>query len=103
MQRIKEERGPNGDATPADRVTNALDPDARFGCKGTGTHRLIWNGHKVTLATRAQTDLILSLHVMPASQVDGNALQPTLDGLQPDCATLKAYRYAQVPEAPDMA
>lgn len=88
LRRVIEERGPTGDLTPPDRITNAMDADARFGCKGKGGHRHTWQGYKITLLTHAQTDLILSVHVMAANHVDGDALQPALEALHPAHATL---------------
>lgn|GEM_PF-6638957 len=64
LQRIMAERGPDGTLTPPDRITNAMDSDARFGCKGEGSHRRTWQGYKVTIVTHMPTDLILSLDVM---------------------------------------
>ena len=83
LRRVLEERGRDGLATPPDRVTHALDADARFGCKGEGSHRVTWQGYKVTLVTQTTTDLILTAHVMSANHVDGDALVPAVDALQP--------------------
>lgn len=83
LRRVLEERGKDGLATPPDRVTNALDADARFGCKGEGSHRVTWQGYKVTLVTQTTTDLILTAHVMSANHVDGDALVPAVDALKP--------------------
>lgn len=83
LARVLDERGPDGSGQVPDRVTNVMDADARFGCKGQGGRRRTWHGYKHTLITHAQTDLILSQHVMPAQQVDGDALLPALDALRP--------------------
>ena len=83
LRRVLEERGEDGLATPPDRVTHALDADARFGCKGEGSHRVTWQGYKVTLVTQTTTDLILTAHVMSANHVDGDALVPAVDALKP--------------------
>lgn len=82
LVRVMEERGPLGTDQVPERVTNAMDADARFGCKGQGSRRRTWQGYKHTLITHVATDLILGQHVMAAQHVDGDALLPTLDDLR---------------------
>ena len=82
LERVLAERGPDGSGQVPDRVTNAMDADARFGCKGKGGRRRVWQGYKHTLVTHEPTDLILAQHVMPAQHVDGDALLPALDSLR---------------------
>lgn len=83
LRRVLDERGPDGTGTPPDRITNAMDRDARFGCKGNGSRRVTWHGYKNTIVTHVPTDLILTVHVMPAQHVDGDALVPATDSLRP--------------------
>jgi hypothetical protein len=83
LVRVRAERGPQGTDTPPDRITNAMDGRARFGCKGKGSSKRTWHGYKATLITHAATDLILSVDVMPAQHVDGDALVPAVDALAP--------------------
>ena len=79
LERIMAERGPDGLQTPPDRLTNALDPEVRFGCKGDAAHRQTWQGTKVSLVTHLGTDLIVGLDVMYADRADKHALTWTLD------------------------
>jgi transposase len=74
LQRIMDERGPTGTDKPADRLTNALDTEVRFGCKGKGNHKITWHGGKVSVITHLATDLIVAVDVMPANAVDGSAM-----------------------------
>ncbi len=74
LQRILDERGPTGTDKPADRLTNALDTEARFGCKGQGNHKITWHGGKVSVVTHLPTDLIVAVDVMAANAVDGSAM-----------------------------
>ena len=74
LRRIMEERGPEGTGKPEDRLSNARDSDARFGCKGSGRHQITWHGGKVSVIAHVPTDLILALDVMPANAVDGSAM-----------------------------
>ena len=83
LARVLAERGPDGSGQVPDRVTNAMDADARFGCKGKGGRRRLWQGYKHTLITHEPTDLILAQHVMAAQHVDGDALLPALEALRP--------------------
>lgn len=74
LQRIMDERGPTGMDKPPDRLTNALDIEARFGCKGEGRHQITWHGGKVSVITHLATDLIVAVDLMPANAVDGAAM-----------------------------
>jgi hypothetical protein len=83
LARVMRERGPEGTNQVPDRITNAMDPDARCGAKGKGSRLKTWQGYKHTLLVHAATDLILAQDVMSAQHVDGDALGPTVQGLQP--------------------
>ena len=83
LTRVMEERGADGTDQVPDRLTNAMDTDARFGAKGQGSRRRVWQGYKHTIVVHEPTDLVLSLNVMPAQHVDGDALEPTVDALAP--------------------
>ncbi len=74
LTRIMDERGPEGTDKPEDRLSNALDTDARFGCKGSDGHRITWHGGKVSVIAHLPTDLIVAVDVMPANVVDGSAM-----------------------------
>ena len=74
LKSIMAQRGPEGTDKPEDRLSNALDTDARFGCKGSGGHRLTWHGGKVSVIAHLPTDLIVAVDVMPANAVDGSAM-----------------------------
>lgn len=79
LERIMAERGLDGLEKPKDRLTNAMDGEVRFGCKGDAAHRITWHGTKVTIVTHVKTDLIVAMDVMYANQVDGAALTRGLD------------------------
>ena len=67
-----EVRDGRGHGEPPDRLTNALDSEARFGCKGKGRHQITWHGGKVSVITHLATDLIVAVDLMPANAVDGS-------------------------------
>lgn len=79
LERIMAERGPDGTGKPADRLTNALDTDARFGCKGADRHKITWHGGKISVIAHLPTDLIVGCDAMPANAVDGSAMARLVD------------------------
>jgi len=79
LQQIMAERGPEGTDKTEDRLTNALDPDARFGCKGHDNHKITWHGGKVSVVAHLGTDLIVAIDVMSANRVDGSAMARCVD------------------------
>ena len=79
LQRVMSERGPEGTDRVPDRISTAIDPDARFGVK----HGKVWIGYKLTLLTHAPTDLITGMDVMSAQHVDGDALDRCVETVRP--------------------
>ena len=79
LARVLEERGADGLGRPQDRLTNALDTDARFGRKGHAPHKITWHGYKASVAMHVPTGLLLAPIVDPANRPDGEALGPSLD------------------------
>ena len=78
LRQVMAERGPDGTNRPPDRLTNVVDPDARFGCKGQGSHLLTWQGYRVSLLSHCPTDLIVDFEHQAASHGEPEVLPPML-------------------------
>jgi hypothetical protein len=79
LERILQERGPDGRRRVPDRLTNALDTDARFGRKGHAPHKITWHGYKSGLLTHVPTDLVVGLDAPAANRPDASVLTPCVD------------------------
>lgn len=68
-----------GQGTAPDRVISVTDPEMRHGRKSASRR---FDGFKVSVATEADSELIMDMADMPASEGDGKELLPTVERVE---------------------
>jgi transposase len=68
-----------GRGVASDRVISLTDPEMRHGHKSAAKH---FDGRKVTVATDAESELVLAVETMPANRTDGAELLAVVDTVQ---------------------
>jgi DDE family transposase/transposase-like protein DUF772 len=76
-----------GRGVAPDRVMSLSDPEMRHGHKTAAKH---FDGRKVTVATDAESELVLAVETMPANRTDGAELLAVIDTVQTQVGVLVA-------------